>query len=121
MAARTRWRRKLSVGDRDFLWYVAEDGDGMGCVLHLFTPDKAWALQYWLERCRGYPGTSVLVASVRGVHHSVQPAPEWPPRRVVTPAFVRQIAEWFIAAFGVGQANAPDPALARFTVRTAVE
>lgn len=100
VAARTRWRRKISVGDRDFLWYVADVRDGMGRVLHLFTPDKHCSLLYWLERS-GIPGASVLVASVRGVRHFVQPAPDWPARSVATPAFVRQVCEWFISAFGV--------------------
>jgi hypothetical protein len=109
MAARTRWRRKLTVGDLDFLWYVAEDRDGMGRVLHLFTPDKGWALQYWLARSRGYPSASVLVASVRGVRHFVQPAPHWPACDVATPGFVRQVAEWFIEAFGVGSDSLAEP------------
>ena len=101
MAARTRWRRKLQVGDHAFLWYVADDRDGMGRVLHLFTPDKRWALQYWLARSC-HPDASVLVASVRGVSHLVQPAPDWPACSVATPAFVLRVAEWFIAAFSVG-------------------
>jgi hypothetical protein len=109
MVARTRWRRKLSVGEHTFLWYVAEDHDGMGRVLHLFTPDKAWTLQYWLARCRGYPGASVLVASVHGVRHFVQPAPDWPSCDVATPRFVRQVAEWFIMAFGVGSDGSAEP------------
>lgn len=109
MAARKKWRRQLSVGQYAFLWYVAEDCDGMGRVLHLFTPDKGWVLQYWLERSRGYPDASVLVASVRGVRHFVQPAPNWPACNVATPAFVRQVAEWFIRAFGVGSSSNAKP------------
>ena len=105
MVARTRWRRKLSVGHHDFLWYVADDCDGMGRVLHLFTPDKRWALQYWLGRSC-IAGASVLVASVGGIRHFVQPAPDWPACNVATPAFVRQVAEWFIVAFRVGATTA---------------
>ena len=109
MAARSKWRRKLVVSGRPFLWYVAQDEDGMGPVLHLFTPDKRLAVLYWLGRSRGYPQTPVLVASVRGVGHPVHPAPDWPARDVATPAFVRQVAEWAIAAFGVGGSPDAEP------------
>jgi hypothetical protein len=96
MAARTKWRRKLAVGDHRFLWYVAEDEDGMGRVLHLFSPDKTVALKYWLGRWRGYPGISILVISVRGVNREVVDVPDWERRSVVTPRFVRDVAEWML-------------------------
>jgi hypothetical protein len=75
----------------------------MGSVLHLFPADKQLAVLYWLGLCRGYSQSPVLIVSVRGVHHPVQPAPDWPAREVVTPAFVRQVAEWVIAACRPGE------------------
>jgi hypothetical protein len=94
MAARTKWRRKLKVGGRQFLWYVADDEDGLSRVLHLFSQDKSVVLWYWLERQRGYPGSPILVLTERGVRRAVSEVPNWGRRSVVTPGFVREIAEW---------------------------
>jgi len=105
MAARIRWRRKLTLGDHRLLWYVADDPDRMGPVLHLFTPNKGLVLQYWLERVRGYPGLPLLIVSVRGVRRFIREAPAWESRRAATPAFVRLVAEWLLREFTRGDGS----------------
>jgi len=96
MGARKKWRRKLTVREQQFLWYVSEDPDGMGRVLHLFTPDKSLVVKYWLECMRAYPGNSPLVVSERGVRQIIKEAPNWARRDVATPWFVAEVAEWLL-------------------------
>jgi hypothetical protein len=97
MPARKRWRRKLTVAGHDFLWYVADDIDGQGPVLHLFTADKALAVTYFLEAARHYPGQPALTVQVRGVVVATPDAPAWGPRSLATPSFVRGVAEWALS------------------------
>lgn len=101
MAARTRWRRKLTVAGLDFLWYVADDPDGQGPIIHLFTPDKTLAVTYKLQRgAFGYPDAPYLVIRDRGRRIATPQVPDWPRRTVATPAFVREVAEWTLSAVG---------------------
>jgi hypothetical protein len=97
MPARTRWRRKLTVAGHDFLWYVADDIDGQGPVLHLFTADKALAVTYFLAMARSYPGQPYLVVQERGVAIATPESPAWGTRSAATPAFVRELAEWVLS------------------------
>lgn len=98
MPARMRWRRKLTVAGHDFLWYVADDIDGQGPVLHLFTADKSLAVTYCLAGARHYPGQPALVVAERGTVLATTEKPAWGARSVATPAFVREIAEWALAS-----------------------
>jgi hypothetical protein len=94
MPARKKWRRKLTVQGRPFLWYVKDDPDGMGPVLHLFTPDKTIVAWYWLGRKRAYPSIRVAVVAGRGFTLPVEDLPDWEPREVATLSFVAEVAEW---------------------------
>lgn len=96
MPARTRWRRKLTVGGREFLWYVSDDADGQGPVLHLFTADKSLAVTYFLLQTRNYPGRPTLLVVQDGAVRAVPDPPAWGPRTVATPAIVRELAEWVL-------------------------
>jgi hypothetical protein len=96
MPARKKWRRTITVRGHRFLWYVDEDRDGMGRVLHLFTPDKSLVVKYWLECQRAYPGNPALVVSERGVSEAVADTPDWERRAVATPGFVAEVAEWLL-------------------------
>src|SRR4051794_40287887 len=96
MAARKKWRRTITVQGHRFLWYVDEDRDGMGRVLHLFTPDKSLVATYWLECMRAYPGNPALVVSTHGVRLPIQDAPNWERRVVATPGFVAEVSLWLL-------------------------
>jgi hypothetical protein len=99
MPARRKWRRKLTVRGQQFLWYVREDPDGMGRILHLFTPDKALVAWYWREVLRCY-GSYVLVVSEHGAQREVTGHPPWETRKVVTPRFVAELADWLLGHRG---------------------
>lgn len=96
MPARARWRRKLTVGGREFLWYVSDDADGQGPVLHLFAADKSLAVTYFLLQKRDYPGRPTLLVVQDGAVRAAPDRPNWGPRSVATPAFVRELAEWVV-------------------------
>ncbi len=81
---------------RRMLWYVDEDRDGMGRVLHLFTPDKSLVAKYWLACMRAYPVNPALVVSVRGVTRVIVNAPDWERRAIATPRFVAEVARWLL-------------------------
>jgi hypothetical protein len=97
MPARTSWRRKLTVAGHDFLWYAADDIDGQGPVLHLFTADKALAVTYFLKAARHYPGQPALIVQDPSVVVATPDAPAWGPRSLATPSFVREVAEWALS------------------------
>lgn len=40
MAVATKNRRKIKIGDLEFLWYVSEDADSADMVLHVVSTDK---------------------------------------------------------------------------------
>jgi hypothetical protein len=98
MPARTRWRRKLTVAGHDFLWYVADDIEGQGPILHLFTADKTLAITYYLAGSRHYPGQPALVVAERGAVLATPDRPIWGPRSVASPVFVREVAEWTLTS-----------------------
>ena len=94
MGARVRGRRKIAVGGRPFLWYVAQDEDGMGPVLHAFSQDKRLGVLYWLGRSRGYPCSPVLCLRVDGVRRWAAGIPDWEPCSVATPRLVAEVIAW---------------------------
>lgn len=102
MAARTRWRCRLTVAGRDFLWYVADDIDAQGPVLHLFAADKSLALTYFLEGVTHHTGRPALIVAERGAVMAPPAPPTWAARSIATPAFVREVAEWALASVITG-------------------
>ena len=50
MAVRKRSRRKLAVGDRQYVWYVKEDDDSPDHILHVLSDDKQFIVQYRLAQ-----------------------------------------------------------------------
>jgi len=102
MAARSRGRRRLQVGTHSFLWYVAEDYDGYGPILHLYTPDKHVLLFLALNPRFSMGKFELPQPHVRvgGTRRELADAPRWPTREVATPGFVREVADWLISAMG---------------------
>jgi hypothetical protein len=96
MGARVRGRRKIAVGGRPYLWYVAQDEDGTGPVLHAFSQDKRLVVVYWIGGSRGYPASPVLNLSVDGVCRWVTDIPDWEPCSVATPRLVAEIIAWAV-------------------------
>jgi hypothetical protein len=49
MAVATKNRRKITVGDRRYVWYVAEDDEAAGKVLQVISEDKQFIVKYQLD------------------------------------------------------------------------
>lgn len=53
MGVATKGRRRITVGDRQYLWYVAHNDDGPGMVLHVISPDKRFNVKYEIDQPAG--------------------------------------------------------------------
>lgn len=102
MTVSTKRRRKIQIGDRGFIWWIAPDLDSSDLLLHLCSTDRHLLVRYVL----GQPADRRQVVVI---------GPEFPPLRdagsswirlgtpvwsdaVVTPGLVRQIIEWCLNA-----------------------
>jgi hypothetical protein len=100
MAIATKYRRRISVKGRNFLWYVREDDDEFYLpTLHVISEDKRFIVAYLLNQC---DTTRHLV--VKGHEFPGLPeaghcwkralCPRWEIGSTITPASVRQLIEW---------------------------
>jgi hypothetical protein len=102
MAVSTWRKRKLQIGERSFLWWIAPDLDTNDLLLHICSADRRFRVHHAL----GLPADR---------RHIVVIGPELPPLRdtggcwirlgtpswdeaIVTPGLVRQIIEWCLDA-----------------------
>ena len=106
MGASKKNRRKISVGDREYLWYVAEEYDyfpptvGQDLrALNILSVNKQFAVRYYLGQ--GVPERRQI--SVMGAESGESQgariwrhlrSPDWCPDGVVTPSVVRSVIEW---------------------------
>jgi hypothetical protein len=97
MAVATKNRRKITVGDRRYVWYVAEDDEAAGKVLQVISEDKQFIVKYQLDQPRGDEYIVILGRLFAGASTG------GPWRRFLCPRFgastvtsrnVRQLIEW---------------------------
>ena len=97
MAAASKNRRKITVGDMQYLWYVAEDDEGAGMVLQVISTDKQFVAKYQIGQPQGEDYIVILGRRFAGAKTG------GPWRRflcpcfathTVTPRAVRQLIEW---------------------------
>lgn len=98
MAVSTKRKRKIQVGERGFVWWIAPDDDSDDLLLHICSADSRFRVHYVL----GQPDDRRYLVVI---------GPEFPPLRdtvgnwihlgtpvwvdaIVTPGLVRQIIEW---------------------------
>lgn len=53
MGVAAKKRRKITVKGCQYLWYVAEDDEGAGMVLHVLSTDKHFITKYQLHQHGG--------------------------------------------------------------------
>ncbi|MEM9081426.1 MAG: hypothetical protein AAGC74_12120 [Verrucomicrobiota bacterium] len=106
MGVATKNRRKITVGDREFLRYVAEDiddspptVDGNLHALNILSADKQFIVRYHLNQTDSERRHITVIGAEFGGSH--EPgcwrrflSPGWCQEGVVTPSIVRQIIEW---------------------------
>ena len=95
MAVATKRRRKITVADRRYIWFVCEDDEGM--VLHVVSADKKFIAQYQLVQPKGVEYIVILGRRFAGA----KTGGPWKRFRcprfatpAVTPGAVRQLIEW---------------------------
>ncbi|HVR96636.1 MAG TPA: hypothetical protein VMW27_08485 [Thermoanaerobaculia bacterium] len=97
MAVASKNRRKLTVNDRRFLWYVAEDDEGAGMVLQVLSSDKQFITKYQLDQPEGDEYLVVLGRLFAGASTGGSWRRFRCPRfagESVTPRDVRNLIDW---------------------------
>lgn len=101
MAARKKNRRKLTLNERDFLWYVRDDPDSAAKVLHVLSDDKKFVVTYALGQAgssrppfvivvgREFPGLSSAGGSWIRLR-----CPTWSDDHRMDGTWVRRLIEW---------------------------
>ena len=97
MAVATKSRRRITVCDRRYVWYVAEDDEGAGMVLHVISDDKQFIAKYQL----GQPTGDEYIVILGPLFAGASTGGPWRrflcPRfgaSAVTPRNVRELIDW---------------------------
>lgn len=101
MPARRKNRRKLTLRERDFLWYVRDDPDSAAKVLHVLSDDKRFVVTYELGQGKSSRPPLVIVVgrefpglpSAGGSWIRVR-CPTWSEDHRIDGTFVRRLIEW---------------------------
>lgn len=98
MGVRTKGRRKLDIDGRRYVWWVQEDRDGAGPVLHVVSEDKRLIVMYALWQPVGEDYVVVLGSEFAGAETGGCwerfRSPSWIERGAVSPRTVRGLIEW---------------------------
>ncbi len=68
MSISTKRRRKIIVGDREYVWYVAEDDDSAYDVLNIVSDDKYLILSCPLKTGKDYVISKGRVFQKKEIH-----------------------------------------------------
>lgn len=99
MGIATKNKRKLKIGEREFVWYVSEDSDSADMVLHVASQDKKFIVKYHL----GQPSDTRFLIVIGNEFPDLSDAggvwirvlcPEWEKDSIVTPSGVRNLIQW---------------------------
>jgi hypothetical protein len=100
MGVATKYRRKLIVDGRSYIWYVKEDDDSPASVLYVLSDDKKFIVQFHLgqpdqTRHLTVLGRDFKRVTVTGGCWRRFRCPEWSSENgAVTPNNVRSLIEW---------------------------
>jgi hypothetical protein len=98
MGVRTKGRRKLDIDGRLYVWWIHEDPDGAGPVLHVVSKDKKLIVMYALCQPKGEDyvvvlGSEFAGAETGGVWRRFR-SPSWVEDGAVSPRTVRDLIKW---------------------------
>jgi hypothetical protein len=99
MAIRTKNRRKITVDQREFVWYIAQDYDSVDRVLHVISEDKKFIVNNHLNQPdqtrllivlgREFPGLPDAGSCWLRVR-----CPEWEQNSIISPGRVHRLIDW---------------------------
>lgn len=99
-------RRSIQVGDREFLWYIAEDidsfpptVDGSLHALNILSEDKQFMVRYHLNQVDSERRHITVIGAEFGGSREAGcwrrfRCPDWCPSGAITPGIVREVIEW---------------------------
>ena len=95
MSIRKKDRRKITVGDQTYFWYVAQDDDSAFNVLHIVSDDKCLILSCPLQTKTAY------VISKGSIFQTIETGGTWNRYLLpfdlpdaITPGFVEKVIVW---------------------------
>jgi hypothetical protein len=102
MAVRTKGRRKITVSERMFVWYIKPDFDSADMVLHVVSDDKQFNVQYSLDQPEQTRHISIIGKEFGGTRPVGNVGrflcPQWEVDGVISPQSVRRLIEWCLSA-----------------------
>ena len=102
MGIATKNRRKIEIGEREFIWYFSEDYDSADMVLRVASTDKDFVVHYHLARPDDTRFLIILgkefngFLNARGGWKRVL-CPKWENDSVIKPSSVRHLIEWCLS------------------------
>jgi hypothetical protein len=101
MAIRKKWRRKLTVANRLFIWWVMPIADDSWCgdVLTVSSEVKRFFIRFFLRQPDDRRGLVVIGPEFPGLPASdgrarIVPCEEWQTGRGINPSDVRRLIDW---------------------------
>ena len=101
MTIATKGKRNISVGNRDFFWYVSDDYDSAFMVLRVASPDKRFVVNYHIGQPDAACHLIVLGKEFDGLAETKRGwrrvlCPRWEEDRAIKPAAVRRLIAWCV-------------------------
>ena len=103
-----RTKRKITIDDRNFFWYVAEDFEdtawlGAENTLTIFSEDSLFRVKYPISQKQGknhlvVVGKEFVGDGKFGKTYQRVESPVWEKGNAITPGLVREIIEWSLSA-----------------------
>ena len=98
MAISAKRRNKITVNQRQYVWYVKLCDDNNGHTLHVISEDKRFIVQYDFVNPSGRHFITVMGKEFNSLAPSPYRrrfrCPQWDIDGVITPARVRELIEW---------------------------
>ena len=106
MGIAKKYRRKITVGERDYMWYVIEDledfpqtVDSYLHALNIISNDKKFIVRYHLHQRDPERRHITVIGPEFGGVLNPSPykrflCPDWCPEGAMTPGIVREVIEW---------------------------
>ena len=103
MSVKKKNRRKITVNDRLFIWYIAEANSTLDQTLFVVSEDKKFIVHYILKQTSNEPYfVEVVGKEIGGLVREKQTkvniiSPTWEIENTITPKSVRNLITWCLS------------------------